>query len=53
MNAQPVRVRHEYDDDEAALSAQAHELTDEEAIAVFDENARYYLGMSGDEFRRK
>lgn len=29
-----------------------HELTDEEARAVLDRQARRYLGMSGEEFRQ-
>jgi hypothetical protein len=30
-----------------------HELTEEEARQIFDDNAQYYLGISGEEFLRR
>jgi len=48
MSAQPVEITKDVD-----LRSEGHHLTTEEAHAIFEENARYYLGLSGDEFIRK
>ncbi len=49
MNAQQ-RDRPELTDE---VVTPVYDITPEEAWDIFDQNARYYLGMSGAEFRRK
>ncbi len=39
--------------DDAKDEPHVHFLTDDEARVMFDETARYYMGISGDEFLRR
>lgn len=52
MNAEQATPYGQEEDAEHLLPP-VHHLTREEAEALFDENARYYLGISGEEFKRR
>ncbi len=49
MNA----LRRDTSDPTDEVVTPIYDITPEEAWEIFDENARFYMGMSGAEFRRK
>lgn len=60
MNAQPHAHDADAVDEDVELGLDGkpllppiHELTEEEAWQIFDDNAQYYLGISGEEFLRR
>jgi hypothetical protein len=48
LNAQQRDTTHMTDE----VVTPIYDITPEESREIFDENARYYMGMSGAEFRR-
>lgn len=44
---------HNPEEEPELLLPRVHHLTREEAHSLFDENAQYYLGISGEEFKRR